>query len=633
VLCVISLACSSLSGLVPTPGEEAGQPGAEQGETPVEAGEAPAVLGFVLDPDGAPVAYATVGDEYTDRSGAVSGDLTGSASGWLEVNAPGYATGYEKPGEGIGKTAIFEARLTPFEVFLSLESGKEVVFTLGDAAQPVAEVRIPDGAASTLPAYVEAVTYDLVDVGPYLAELSSGEKMDLEFAVAVEASSDSGDPIALAAGESISVTVFPNPTLPASPTLAVFDPEAGVWQVHEGACMPAEAGGVPQFAPLIGLFGPHVDPTSAAPHDAMASMSPGGRGLYRQTPPGDDQAYQDAMTDCEVWLWIGEGQIDRTGSVSPEWEAEMTNRVGKLADAAEAYADTHPDSSGLSHLLAAAQLALKTGQDPAIADKLMKDAREIAEAAAEALLEEGDCGHIVEILLAEQQLILLGGSQAIIDALQQKLQQMGDCDEWTGYISVYFTVAPTPPRLSDWQRQGGGDWREEHVVHIVTNVQTHILNGEDFVTLHFPEVRYVKKDRHGCETWLDHVGPGEGKLALKFDGTYDGYTFAVGGLSAESSSATIMYVAHGENWNSEEEKCEVISEAEGEVPTYTSILVHGMSGTPPITMQQILQSGNNLSKFGKLQLTNDAFALGIYPWQNGSMYWNIEHVRKYLPVK
>jgi hypothetical protein len=362
-------------------------------------------------------------------------------------------------------------------------------------------------------------------------------------------------------------------------------------------------------------------------------MGPVGRGLYRQTPTGDDQAYQDAMTDCEVWLWIGEGQIDRTGSVSPEWEAEMTNRVGKLADAAEAYADTHPDSSGLSHLLAAAQLALKTGQDPAIADKLVKDAREIAEAAAEALLEEGDCGHIVEILLAEQQLILLGGSQTIIDALQQKLEKMGDCDEWTGWINMYFTVAPTPPRLDEWQRQWGSDWREGHVVHIVTNVQTHILNGEDFVTLHFPEVRYVKKDRHGCEEWLDHVGPGGGKISLKFDGTYDGYTFAVGDLTPESSSATIMYSAHGERWDDEEEKCEVIGDTSAEAPNYTSILVHGMSGTPPITMQQILQSGNNISIFGDLQLTNDAFELGIHPWQNGSMHWNINHTRKYLPVK
>jgi len=181
-------------------------------EQPIQgsgSAEAPAVLGFVLDPDGEPVAYASVGGEIADSNGAVSGDLTGSASGWLEVKALGSATGYAMPGDPIGETAFFEARLTPFDAFMHLSSEEEVVFTLGDVAQPAAEIRVPAGAVSTLPAFVEAVTYDLVDVGPYLAELSSGENMDLEFAVAVEASSDSGDPLPLAAGESITVMVFP----------------------------------------------------------------------------------------------------------------------------------------------------------------------------------------------------------------------------------------------------------------------------------------------------------------------------------------------------------------------------------------------------------------------------------------
>jgi hypothetical protein len=136
-------------------------------EQPVQgsgSAEAPAVMGFVLDPDGAPVAYASVSGEFTDSNGAVSGDLTGSASGWLEIKSLGYATGYAKAGKSIGKTAIFEAQLTPFEAFLPLESGKEVAFTLGDVAQPVAEVSVPAGAVASLPAYVEASVYDRVDV-------------------------------------------------------------------------------------------------------------------------------------------------------------------------------------------------------------------------------------------------------------------------------------------------------------------------------------------------------------------------------------------------------------------------------------------------------------------------------------
>jgi hypothetical protein len=638
VLCAISLSCNTLSGLVPTPGEEAGQPGAAQGETLPEAVEAPAVLGFVLDPDGAPVANASVGDEFTDSNGAVSGELTGSASGWLEVKEVGSATGYAMPADLIGETTFFEARLTPFGVFRPLESGKEVVLTLGDAAQPIAEVTIPDGATSALPAYVEAAAYDLVDVGPRLAELSSGEERDLVFAVAVQAISNGGDAAALAAGKSITVTVFPNPTLPASLTLAVFDAQAGVWHVQEGGCTPAEAGGVeclvPQFAPLIGLFGPHVDPAASTPSDAetSASVSPAGRGLYRQTPTDDDQAYQDAKTDCAEWLRIGEGQINRTGSVSAEWEAEMTNRIGRLADAAEAYADTHPDSSGIAHLLGAAQAAILTGNQP-IADKLFEEAKAVAEAMADELLKESDCGRFREMLLMAQQLILLGG-QAKADALIEKTKRMLDCDIWSGTIYVWLSVASNPPRL-DWALEsGGGTWMETHDVKMTTNVQTYVLKGEDKVTLNGMEVMHGEKDDHGCHTYMTHnLDLGGGPIVLNFDGRYDGYTFTVGDLKSVGGSSSIIYGAHGERWDDEEEKCEVINDQSAPAPNYTSVLLHGFSGSPPITMQEMLQGGDNTNVYGQEEISNDAYELFIFPVEHGHVIWSFYHVKKVLPVK
>jgi hypothetical protein len=564
--------------------------------------------------------------------------LTGSASGWLEVLALGYATGYVKPGEGIGGTAFFETRLTPFDSFQPLQSGEEVVLTLGDMAAPVGEISLTGDDVSALPAYLEAAVYNRVDVGPYLAGLDSGEALDIKLAIAVEATSDKLEPVPLASGKTLALTLFPNANLPADPVVAIFDPEKGIWEVQAGVCKLGEAGAllcaIPRFSPLVGFFGPGeeislVPDSGAGVHTALAAKR-----FLAQDPTGDDQAYQDAKTDCEEWLRLGEGMIRRTGSVSPEWEAEMTNRVGKLADAAEAYADTHPDSSGLSHLLAAAQLALMTGQDPAIADKLMKDAREIAEAAAEALLEDGDCGRIREMLMAAQQLMLLGGSQAIIDALMQKLQSMGDCDEWIGHMNVWFTLTSTNPGLDKYQRESGGStWHELHLVHILTNVQTHVLKGEDRVTLKFPNVRYGKKDRHDCHNYLTHGGESGGNIYLKFDGQYDGYTFTVGDMQPEGGTATITYGAHMERWDDEKEECEEIQDTTVPAPNYSSILVHGMMGTPPITMQQILQGEKYDNISGSQPITNDAFDLGIHPWQTGIITWSFMHTKKYLPQK
>ena len=640
VLSAISLSCNALSGLLPTAGEEAGEQGAGQGAVPLEAGKAPAVMGFVLDPDGAPVAFAAVGDEITDRNGIVSGDLPASASGWLEVKTLGSATGYAMPGDPIGETGFFETRLTPFDAFMHLASEEEVVFTLGDVAQPVAEVSIPAGAVSTLPVFVEAATYDLVDVGPYLAELSSGEQMDLEFALAVEASSDSGDRIALAAGESISVRIFPNPTLPASPALAVFDAQTGVWQVHEGACAPAEGGGevctVPQFAPLIGLFGPHVDSTSALPSDAeaLASMSPAGKGLYRPTPAGEDQAYQVAMIEVAIWVEAGQMEVEVTGMVSPEWEAGMTSRLEKLADAAEAYAAIHPDASGISHLLAAADPAMTTDNQP-IADRLLEKAKATAESMADELLKESDCGRTVEMAKMYDLLTSLG-SLAKAEAMLQKIQSMGECDQWIGHIRVDFNLTSSNPGLDKWTKETGPiTWFEDHVVEMTTNVSTLVLRGEDTVKLNFGEVRYGYYDRYGCHNYLTHAGQG-GSVVLKFDGRYDGYTFTVGDLQPEGGSASITYGGHGERWDSEKEECVEIRDATASAPNYTSVLSHGFppGGSPPITIQEILnQAGTDIEFNGGETISNDAFELGIFPTQEGSIRWFFRHTQRYLPVK
>lgn len=628
VLSAISLSCNALSGLLPTAGEEAGEQGAGQGAAPLEAVEAPAVLGFVLDPDGAPVAYASVEGEIADSNGAVSGDLIGSASGWLEVSALGYATGYVKPGKAIGETAFFEARLTPFDSLQPLQAGEEVVLRLGDAAAPVGEISLTGDDVSALPANLKAAVYDLVDVGPYPVDLDSGEALELKLAIAVVASSDQLEPVPLASGKTLALKLAANASLPEDPVMAIFDAEKGVWEVQADACTPGEEGAflcaVPRFSPLVGFFGPGEE----------VSRVPGlAKHLPAQDPTDDDQAYQDAKTDVEVWAYVGQGQAERTGEMSAEWNAEMANRIGKLADAAEAYAATHSDTSGISHLLGAAQLALMTGMDPAIADKLMKDARAIVEAAAEALLEESDCGRIGEMLLAAQQLMLLGGSQAIIDALMQKKENLFDCDIWLGTISVWFMISSSPPGGLDWALESGGSWFENHTVTMTTNIQTYVLTGEDVVKLDFGEVKYGEYDRHGCHNYVTHAGQG-GSVTLKFDGRYDGYTFTVGDLQPEGGTASITYGAHGERYDSLAEKCVEIGDVKPSAPNYSSVLVHGFSGSPPITIQEMLERGAGREYMrGSEYASNNAYELGIIPAEKAYIQWSFFHQKKGLPVK
>jgi hypothetical protein len=639
-----SLSCSVLSRLAPLPGEEAGGPSPTQGGVLPEGGgssagaaKAPAVMGFVLDPDGAPVAYASVAGEIADSNGTVSGNLTGSPSGWLEVQALGYATGYAKPGAPIGGTAFFEARLTPFDAFQPLRSGEEVVLTLGDVAQPVAEITLAAEAVSALPAYIEATVYDRVDVGPYLAELSSGEALDLELALSVVATSDQAESVSLASGKTVSLKLFPNENFPKDPVMAIFNPEKGVWEDQAGACAPADEGvlkcAVPRFSPLVGFFGPSQSVTSVRFYERrlIDRAASGVKSLYRQAPTDDDQAYQDAKTDVEEWGRIGEGQMSRTGTTSPDWDAEMANRLGKFADAAMAYAASHPDESGISHVLAAAQAAMLWGNQE-LADKLLSAARATAESMADELLNESDCGRIREMLHVMQVLILVGGSQAKVDALNEKLTKLFDCDIWAGTIDVKFHLTSANPNLDRYTMESGGaDWTEHHEVRMVTNIQTYVLKGEDLVTLDFPEVQYGYKDRDGCHKYLTHTGVGGGG-ALKFDGRYDGYAFTVGDLQPEGgSSATITYGAHMEKWDSEKKECVVLQDQTVPAPNYTTVLRHGFSGSPPITIQEMLRGGDKYGIQGNETISNDAFELGIYPFESGFVRWYFSHVKIHLP--
>jgi len=625
VLCSISLSCSTLSGLVSTSGEEAGEPGAGQGETPLEPGEAPAVLGFVLDPDGAPVAYASVDGEISDSYGTVSGDLDGNASGWLEVRSLGYATGYVKPGEAIGGTAFFEARLTPFGSFHPLESGEEVMLRLGDAAAPVGEISLSGDDVSALPAYVEAAVYDLVDVGPYPAELDSGEALELKLAIAIEASSDQLGPVPLASGRTIALKLFPNASLPAEPVMAIFDAEKGVWEVQSDACTPGEEGAllcaIPRFSPLVGFFGPGEE----------VSLTPGAaKHLLLLFADGEDQAYQVALIDVKIWIERGQWEVETTGTVSPEWEAGMTSRQVTLADAAEAYAAAHPDGSGISHLLAAADLAIATGNQP-IADELIEEAKATAEKAADELLKESDCGRIHEMAKMYDLLTSVGSPKAA-DMLQ-KMKSMSNCDIWLGTISVWFMISSSPPGGLDWALESGGSWFENHTVTMTTNIQTYVLTGEDVVKLDFGQVKYGEYDRHGCHNYLTHAGQG-GSVILKFDGRYDGYTFTVGDLQPEGGTASITYGAHGERWDSEEEKCVEIGDASPSAPNYTSILVHGFSGSPPITIQEMLDRGAGTDYMrGNESAENSAYEFGIIPAEKAYIQWSFFHHKKGLPAK
>jgi hypothetical protein len=626
---------------VPSPGAgqqnviEAPSPTSEQPSQGLTSPGTPAVLGFVLDPDGAPVPYALVGDEMTDINGAVSGELTVSPSGWLEIKSLGYASAYAKPGNPIHETGFFESRLTPYQAFILIAQGEQVTLTVGTTEQALAEFTVDAGALSSLPAYIEASRYDLAEVGPGQASLDNGEVMDLALALAIEGSTVEGSKVSVASGKTVTFKVLPDANLAASPTLAIFNPQVGVWQIQAGACVPGIDAGllctIPQFSSHIGLFVPHVE--AALPKQRVLQGLAALKRIFRPSLASDDQAYQDALTNALEWGRIMEGELMRTGSNSPESQQEMADRLGKLTVAAEAYAAAHPDASAVSHLLTAYDLATAFGELD-LAARLLKDAIAIVEKMADDLLKDPNCARIREMVNVMTLLTMVGGSSAKADAMLDKIQKLSECDEWIGHINVTLNLSGTNPGLEKLTLESGFPmWTEDHRVMMATNVNTFVLRGEDTIKLNFGEVKYGKYDRDNCHNYLTHGVEGGDSILMKFDGSYDGYTFSVGDLQPQGGSATITYGAHAERYNDEKDECETYADEVIPAPNYTTLLLHGFSGSPPITIQEMLEQGGNLEITGGMPITNGAYDLGIIPAEDGYIRWYFRHIQRFLPMK
>jgi len=218
--------------------------------------------------------------------------------------------------------------------------------------------------------------------------------------------------------------------------------------------------------------------------------------------------------------------------------------------------------------------------------------------------------------------------------MTEKLSKMNECDQWLGHIIIQMPLSSTNPGLDRYSKESGSlFWSEDHAVMMTTNVATYVLKGEDTVKLDFGEVMYGKKDRHNCHNYLTHGAESGGSIVLKFDGRYDGYTFTVGDLQPEGGSATITYGAHSERWDNEKDECVEIADQTVPAPNYTTLLRHGFNGSPPITNQEMLDKGGNDFIQGTEQISNDAYDLGIYPVESGTVRWTFIHTKKFLPQK
>jgi hypothetical protein len=334
------------------------------------------------------------------------------------------------------------------------------------------------------------------------------------------------------------------------------------------------------------------------------------------------------IDQIEDWL---KQQQDESGGADPN-DPTLKNLIDQLIEKALADARKNRNENGKKALIQALAVVMTAGQ-PGAGAPLEAELSKISDEIGKEALKESDCGQFRKLLKAAEQVQRGKGSTELHDQLVDKASDMAeDCDIWAGHITVSLWVTSNHPSGLP-MRGGGGSWMETHSVQIWTNVDDHVMHGESKVSYSFATATY--SDTKECKSEIQMSGM-PGQTTIYFEGLYDGYTFQVNSVTPEGG-ATIK-----QHWTmraEENEECKTVLNQDFSFSPYYSLIVHGVSSdSPPINIQEILDTssvtstmGTNDSLSGTEQISNPDPDLGIYPFRNGFVTWNLMHRQNKLP--
>ena len=628
ILCITLVL--SLSACTSTPEGEAISESSSDDDQTTEY-HYPRLLGYIIDPDGNPVAYAEVGGEdIATEDGVASGDFLDYKGGWIPVTALGYASGYAKALAEEQDFPFFVTHLTPYQS-MEIVEGEDPLTLRGmykDEIYLTAE--LSPGLFQNPSVVVGLALIDPYDVSPIMEPFSEGEGLKLITAFALEAFDADWLPVNLNSGAVIPLTLeMPNP-LSEEAKFARFDRATGEWQSLEMGCENGDGNlytcQLDTLDPLIGVFDQAENQSSGITH----SPKVGSAALEGETYEWADLAA--AIAALQDWI------NSQQWGVNPN-DKTLIELVEKIAKIAHKYAKNNRNESGKSMLAKAAEHAFFTGVEK-VGFELVDEMASIAEELGKEALKETNCVEQRKVSKAAEQIQMIGGDMNLAEQITKKLAKMAEgCDVWEGTIRVVLSIPSTHPSGLDLDSQSYWDWVEVHTVKISTNTNTHVMEGEGNIAISFPLVRFERNDP--CPKVIEIYNIGSGS-SLAFNGGYDGYKFTINELIPIGAGSTIDHY-----WRTEAKDdgvCEVV-EKNGELyisfPNFHSVILHGVvQDKPPITYFDILdyatisEDGYGLDQFsGRESFANPQPSMGVYPYLEGQVHWQFHHTVKALPLK
>jgi len=555
---------------------------------------------------------------------------------WVTVEAAGYLEGFVE-GFGDDDLRVYEIRLAWIGGRITLESGDTGNLFLGDVENPTHEATLDASSFAVVPVTVGIGKIKPIHVLPLFEPLSSDQDLNLQMAFGLDVRDADFDAVALNSGSTISVRIRDEGVLSAGAVLAYFDPDKSEWQVMQGGL--SRDGGshvlcsIDVISPLFGIF-----------DDQEASYLTSA--LYRTAFTDNDMgdAYNAAMQTINgYWAFINaSGCLNFDPPCDPRENEDYVKAVAVLVKAAKDYATANQNEKGKMALLSTVSKMNLLGFTEYTAElDLMIEV--ITNKIGQDYVDRSDCGVIREMLHILKQFYKLGGDSTIEAKNREKIDEyMTKCDLWTGSIFYHYYLDEGDPCLGNLiLKSGGGEWSEVHHVRMATHGKTKVLTGEISLHLNFPEAYFKTSDE--CEHSKSYSGnPAAADLSLKFDGTYDGMTFAVKTPGPADTPIDIT-VEHVMKFKNEEDECELIEgyPTVDTFPNYTSALVHGFLISPPISLQHMLEDGHryqnslieSIKGDAKLENLCEETNMGRYPFSSGWVHWSFHHVQKLLPLE
>ncbi len=611
--------------------------------------ELPEMMGVALDPAGIPIPLAEVGGEIGDFNGVISGDLEVSESGWLEVESSGYATGFTESFGEIEGVELFEARLTPFAAIATLESGEMVTLSLGEEDAFDVEVEISADSFAVTPITIALTEVDPLDIGPAHETVDDRDDLNLHYAFALQAFDAAWVEQSAEMGSVFTTHIYLPDEFEGLPILAVFNPIDGEWEALTDLCTSESSTtlicDLNRLSPSFGIFSEMERATSVHMPDARNNQSESGGGhqlsLIMWSPLLQDENLDGAYKQARDKLmdWIKQNQFKFYTPSDDEFDLltdpEFLDLLDDLIDAALRYANANRNESGKYHLMLAAEIASLAGTDD-LQQAMIDEAAKISKEMGDKILKNPDCGKFKEAFRIAEQNFLFANNALATQIVETYADLVDDCDIWEGKIIVHMPTLETAPHDDSFTRVSGNTWIEIHTVRIGTNVETFASRAEDSVMYLFPVVKYDASEE--CPMKITYTLIPTVKPMLTAKGSYDGFEFVMDNFKIlpGSGSATI-----NQHWNFQGEQGdppECVTAVNQSFPfkNFYSVLAHGfMGGTPSITLQEMLDSGDPLTGHitGSRQIENPDQETGRFPISHGSVGWNFRVIQKKLPIE